>query len=378
MVDGDDIKKCTLWEPLWKDEEHNNPTDSELGDKVIRNAAWEVEEIIIDWDHDFEIIEWDGDSIVLLGRFKHKHSWKVRETYENPDNENELIMIATDRISTHDVVHDSIIQWKWKSLTQISNFWFDELKNAYPTNHIRTQIVENPIWPEDFPEELKERSVIVKKLKALPIEAIVRWYLYWSALKGYNAETWLLATWEDIWRDLKKCSKFEEPRFTPSTKSDSWDKNVDFVEMINVLSGWLLENGYQNINPTKLANQIKEYSILMYNHANKIAQEKWIIIWDTKFEFWLDKDWNLTVIDEVLTPDSSRFWTKKGFQEWVEPESFDKQPVRDYVEAYWKENSDENWKKLWEKGFKKYPVELPQEVIEACQERYIKMWIVFS
>jgi phosphoribosylaminoimidazole-succinocarboxamide synthase len=116
----------------------------------------------------------------------------------------------------------------------------------------------------------------------------------------------------------------------------------------------------------------------MYNHANKIAQEKWIIIWDTKFEFWLDKDWNLTVIDEVLTPDSSRFWTKKGFQEWVEPESFDKQPVRDYVEAYWKENSDENWKKLWEKGFKKYPVELPQEVIEACQERYIKMWIVFS
>lgn len=372
MTDNLSKKPGIDWTVLVEGEIHNNPTEPQTGDEVGE---------IIDWDFDFEIIDEVKEDVVLPARFQHTHSWKVRESYENPDNPEQLILIATDRISTHDVVHDSIVPWKWESLTQISNFWFNELKNEYKTNHIRSHVVENPVWPEDFPEELKARSVIVKKLKALPVEAIVRQYLFWSALGWYNKETWLLATWEDIWKWLQKCSKFENPRFTPSTKSDWWDINVSFDVMVWKLKEWLVENNYKDVDAFILAKRIEGYSTIIYNHANKIAQEKWIIIWDTKFEFWLDDEWNLYVIDELVTPDSSRFWKQEWFEEWKEPESYDKQPVRDYVIAFWKshpERTDKNWKHYWEEGFKWYPIELSPQVIEACQERYIKMKIAFS
>ena len=341
---------------------------------------WVNDRVIDDTRGDISTILKDNKETIinLPKRYKHLHSWKVRETYENPENSNELMMIATDRISTHDIVHDSIIPWKWEILTKISNFWFKEFKNNYSTSNIKTQIVEDAIWPEDFPETLKQRTVIVKKLKALPVEAIVRWYLYWSARKWYDTEVWLLKTWENVWKNLEKCSKFNSPLFTPSTKSDDWDVNVDFNWMIKELESWLIKNNDINVNVKQLADEIKNTTIIMYNHANNVAVEKWIIIWDTKFEFWLDNKWNLVVIDEVLTPDSSRFWAEQWFKEWVEPKSSDKQWVRDYIIFYWKKYPDKNWNKYGTKKFEKYPVKLPENVIKKCQMKYLQMWKLFN
>ena len=212
------------------------------------------------------VIEKNGEkSVTLPDRYKYIHSWKVRETFEHPDFPDQLMIIATDRISTHDIVHKGTIPWKWEVLTQISNFWFEKFKTNPSTSHIKTHVVENPVWPDDFPEELKSRTVIVKKLKALPIEAILRWYLYWSALKWYNTETWLLKTWEDVWKNLKKSSKLKEPLFTPSTKSNSWDVNIDFDWMVLKLEEWLPKNGFGNIDASALANKIREYTILNPN-----------------------------------------------------------------------------------------------------------------
>lgn len=338
----------------------------------------EVINIVNKWE---EIAKEEKNLINLPERYKHIHSWKVRETYENPDNPEELLIIATDRISTHDVVHKNLIPWKWKTLTTISKYWFSELEKDERTKDIKTQIVKDATWPEDFPEELKERTIIVKKLKALPIEAIVRLYLYWTALKWYNSETWLLATWEDIWKWLKKCSKLTESMFTPSTKEKTWDVNINFNNMLSNLRTWLDENGYESKNAQELAEEIKRQSILMYDFINSKANEKWIIVWDTKFEFWLDENWNLVVIDEVWTPDSSRFWKKEWLKEWEEPESYDKQKARDEVIEYWKthpENVDINWKHYWEDKFKGYPIKISDDWVLDCQIRYAKMEVLFS
>ena len=312
------------------------------------------------------LVKWI-DKPNLPERYKHTHSWKVRETYENPDNPEQLIIIATDRVSTHDVVHKTPIQWKWTTLTQISNFWFDYLKNHEDTKDIPTQIVEPQSFPSDFPEELKSKTIIVKKLEALPIEAIVRWYLYWTALKWYDKESWKLKTWEFIWEWLEKCSEFDEPKFTPSTKEKVWhDVNVDFDFMVKKLTehfDWDIEKAQ------KIATQVRDYSLLMYKTANEYAISKWMVIWDTKFEFWLDPQWKLCIIDEVLTPDSSRFWSADSVVPWQEPESFDKQYVRDYVEK----ESKKLWKKPWD-----IALELPEEVVNVTVKKYWKMANLFN
>ena len=225
-------------------------------------------------------------------------------------------------------------------------------------------MVENPIFPDDFPEELKEKTTIVKKVKPLPIEAIVRWYLYGSALKWYNKETWKLSTWQFVGKWLQKCSKFDEPIFTPSTK---WKKdiNINFDDMHKILEPWLKENWYENIDAKLLAEKIKETSLKIYKFASKKALEKQDILWDTKFEFGLDKNWDLVLIDEILTPDSSRYWDAKTFQEWKEPKSSDKQYVRNEVMKIWTNNPRSDWKK--------YPVKLSYEVINNTKEIYNKM-----
>jgi len=231
----------------------------------------------------------------LPKRYKKTHSGKVRETYQHPDADNLLIMFATDRISTHDVIHTWLVPWKWKTLTRMSDFWFDNFSKNSDTWNIPNQLAPREKFPDDFPEQYMESAIIVKKMKPLPIEAIMRWYLYGSALKGYNKNTWKLATWEFVWKWLDKCSKFDTPLFTPSTKSNWWDENVNFEQMVSTLEQWLIDNKYENINALELANQVKDYSERLYKRANTVSQEKWLILWDTKFEFGLDVNGKLTL-----------------------------------------------------------------------------------
>lgn len=295
----------------------------------------------------------------LPEKYQKIHSWKVRETYVNPDNENELLIIATDRISTHDVVHKSLIPWKWTALTRISNHFFDVLSKDEKTKHIPSQMVNPQTFPGDFPQELMERTIVVKRLKALPIEAIVRWYLYWSALKWYNAETWYLATWEYVWKDLVKCSKFNEPLFTPSIKVEKWhDVNVDYDQMVQELVKFF-DGDEEKAN--YVANQIKEYSMVIYKTINEYATKRWVTLWDTKFEFWMDNEWKIYLIDEICTPDSSRYWTTSSIIPWKEPISHDKQPVRDEVV----ERSRILWKKAWDVS-----LYLSQDVIRQTMKVY--------
>lgn len=302
------------------------------------------------------------DKPILPERYKHFHTWKVRETYINPDNENELIIIATDRISTHDVVHNSLIPGKWTCLTQISNHWFDVLSKDERTKHIPSQMISPQKFPDDFPEEYKSRAIVVKRLKALPIEAIVRWYLYGSALKWYNAETWYLATWEQVWSGLDKCSKFSSPLFTPSIKmKEEHDVNVDFAWMLNKLKEFF---DWDEDKALEYAKKIEEYSMTIYKVINEYAQKKWVTLWDTKFEFWIDENGELYIIDEICTPDSSRYWTSHTIVEWQEPVSHDKQAVRDYVV----EESEKQWKKAWEVA-----ITLTPEVINKTVVTYSDM-----
>lgn len=308
------------------------------------------------------------DKPILPERYKHFHTWKVRETYINPDNENELIIIATDRISTHDVVHNSLIPGKWTCLTQISNHWFDVLSQDERTKHIPSQMISPQKFPDDFPEEYKSRAIVVKRLKALPIESIVRWYLYWSAFedkntwKKYDKVTWYLPTWEQVWSGLDKCSKFSSPLFTPSIKVEKWhDVNVNFTDMVKKLVDffeWDIEKALT------IAEKIRKYSLTIYNVVNENAQKKWVTLWDTKFEYWLDENWELYIIDEICTPDSSRYWTSDTIVEWQEPVSHDKQAVRDYVVK----ESKKVWKKAWEVA-----ITLTPEVINKTVVTYSDM-----
>lgn len=312
--------------------------------------------------------------VALPARYNHIHGGKVRETYENPDNVNELIMIATDRISTHDVVHKNRIPGKGKVLTQVSNYWFDYFKTQEETKDIPTQLVENAVFPADFPEEYKNRAVIVKKLSPLPIEAIMRWRLYGSALddnkgKKYDPVTGKLATGEFVGKWLKKWSEFNEPQFTPSTKGKV-DVNINFEDMVKILETRLQDNYPQWVGRAQsYAEQIRDYSAMMFVTARDHALEKWIILADTKFEFAIDAQGVLHIIDEVLTPDSSRYREAEWYIEGTEPVSFDKQDTRIYVM--------DTWKKMG-KTKEKPSLSLPQEVVEKTQKRYNTIEEVFG
>ena len=311
-------------------------------------------------------------------RYTHLYSGKVRETYQHPDFKNVLIIIATDRISTHDVIHKSEIPGKWETLTQISNYWMEVFAKDDRTSHIPTQQTYITDWPEDFPEELKTRSIMVKKAIPMPTESIVRGHLYGSAHNWYNSETGCLETWEFIWKWLKKCSKLSEPMFTPSTKSNEKDVNINFDDMPYEIWKWLEEIWRKELDPIELANQVKEYSLLLFEVAREKAKEKWYTLADTKFEFGLDAQWKLMLIDETCTPDSSRFWVTISVIEDKEPESWDKQPVREEVVAYWKKNPDKNGKYYREEWFEKYSITLSDWTRYETSERYGGMKVVFS
>ena len=321
----------------------------------------------------------DEDQIINLPpKYKHLYSWKVRELYEYPGNPDLQIIISTDRISTHDIVHKNTIPWKGKVLTQISRYWFDKIQEDSRTSHIPTQMVEDVEWPDDFPEYLRKRSVIVKKAIPIPVECIARSYHYGSAENGYNPETGCLKTGEQVWTWLKKCSKYDKVRFTPSTKSNSWDVNINFEQMVMVLWAWLIEQWRTDLDARQLAEQLKEHTLAVHEVTSEDAESKGIIVGDQKQEYGIGPDGKIMIIDEICTPDSGRLWKKETVKEGEEPESYDKQPVRDEVLRIWEKIPDEHGRVKWDEWWKKYPVWLSEGPIWECSQRYNHMDRLFS
>jgi len=264
---------------------------------------------------------------------------KVRDIYETND---ELLLIVTDRISAFDYVLPESIPNKGICLTQISKFWFDHFKDTVPSHVISDNVV-------DFSEELQEygdvlvgRSMLVKKAEVFPVECIVRGYISGSAWKSYQKDGTVCGI--KLPGGMKESDKFDEPLFTPSTKAESGhDINISFEKMKEIIGN-------------ESAEKIKELSLKIYKEGAAYALEKGIIIADTKFEFGKIGD-QIILVDEVLTPDSSRFWPADLYEPGKSQPSFDKQYVRDYLTSTgWDKNSD--------------PPSLPDEVIAETQKKY--------
>jgi phosphoribosylaminoimidazole-succinocarboxamide synthase len=271
---------------------------------------------------------------------------KVRDTYDLGES---LLIIATDRLSAFDVVLPVGIPDKGKVLNQISAYWFEQTKNIIP-NHVIETVYDvkslDKYLPAakrfKYPEYLAGRSMVVKKVKRLPVECVVRGYLAGSGWAEYKKSATICGI--PIPKGMQESQELTEPIFTPTSKADTGHDEPMTLDGVKQLIG------------SNLAQQVKEKSIAIYSFARKQAREKGIIIADTKFEFGLDGD-KLIIIDEMLTPDSSRFWDEKRYKVGQSQPSYDKQPVRD-----WLENS----------GWNKAPPApmLPPEVVESTATIY--------
>ena len=266
------------------------------------------------------------------------HRGKVRDIYE-VDAER-LLIVQTDRISAFDMILSEPVPEKGKILTALSAFWFEKLSHVI-RNHLTGIAPESVVTERD---EVEGRAFVVKKLKPLPIEAIVRGYIVGSGWKEYVKSGTVCGI--SLPKGLKEAEKLPEPIFTPSTKAEvgEHDVNISFEEMTRLVGG-------------EIAQKVKKAAIALYSEAAEYALSKGIIIADTKFEFGLDEAGNLYLIDEILTPDSSRFWPRDGYVVGKNPPSFDKQYVRDWLEA-------QDWDK-------KMPApKLPLDVIRRTGEKY--------
>ncbi|KAK9711097.1 Bifunctional purine biosynthetic protein ade1 [Basidiobolus ranarum] len=270
---------------------------------------------------------------------------KVRDVYRV--DEKTILFVATDRISAFDVIMKNPIPGKGKILTQLSNFWFDFLKDVLPNHLLTTDFEKMPDIVKQYRDQLEGRCLLVKSLKIHPIEAIVRGYISGSGWVEYQKQ----GTVCDIKlpEGLSESQVLEKPLFTPSTKADYGDHD-------------------ENIHPSKVAGIIgeanakamEEAAIKLYVKARDYAYERGIIIADTKFEFGADEEGNLILADEVLTPDSSRFWPLDKYEAGRGQDSFDKQYLRDYLLSI---NYD-----------KKTPIELPEDVIQNTLNKYIEAY----
>ncbi|MCQ4241735.1 phosphoribosylaminoimidazolesuccinocarboxamide synthase [Stutzerimonas stutzeri] len=244
------------------------------------------------------------------------YSGKVRDLYEIDDRR--MLMVATDRLSAFDVILAEPIPEKGKILTAISNFWFDKLKHLVP-NHFTGDKVEDVVSAAELPL-VEGRAVVAKRLKPVAVEAIVRGYIVGSGWKEYQKSGTVCGI--PLPAGLKEAAKLPQPIFTPSTKAavGDHDENISFEQCEAVIG-------------KELAAQVREVSIALYSAAVEYAATRGIIIADTKFEFGLDENGTLTLMDEALTPDSSRFWPADSYREGSNPPSFDKQFVRDWLES---------------------------------------------
>ncbi|WP_022653791.1 phosphoribosylaminoimidazolesuccinocarboxamide synthase [Aquaspirillum serpens] len=251
-----------------------------------------------------------------LNSLKKIYSGKVRDLYEIDDKR--MLMVATDRLSAFDVILNEPIPEKGKILTAISNFWFAKLQHVVP-NHLTGDNVADVLSGDDL-AQAEGRSVVAKRLKAIPVEAIVRGYLAGSGWKEYQQHGSVCGI--ALPAGLREADKLPEPIFTPSTKAavGDHDENISFAQCEALIG-------------TELANKVRETAIALYMAAAEYAASRGIIICDTKFEFGLDEEGTLTLMDEALTPDSSRFWPADSYAPGSNPPSFDKQFVRDWLEA---------------------------------------------
>ncbi|HEY8331691.1 MAG TPA: phosphoribosylaminoimidazolesuccinocarboxamide synthase [Pseudomonas sp.] len=244
------------------------------------------------------------------------YSGKVRDLYEIDDKR--MLMVATDRLSAFDVILAEPIPEKGKILTAISNFWFDKLKDLVP-NHFTGDKVEDVVPAAELPL-VEGRAVVAKRLKPVAVEAIVRGYIVGSGWKEYQKSGTVCGI--ALPAGLKEAAKLPQPIFTPSTKAavGDHDENISFEQCEAIIG-------------KELAAKVRDTAIALYSAAVEYAATRGIIIADTKFEFGLDEDGTLTLMDEVLTPDSSRFWPADSYVEGQNPPSFDKQFVRDWLES---------------------------------------------
>jgi phosphoribosylaminoimidazole-succinocarboxamide synthase len=272
------------------------------------------------------------------------HQGKVRDIYDIDDEK--MLIVTTDRLSAFDVIMTEPIPNKGRVLTQMANFWFNKLDNIVP-NHLLSDDPKNYVSEEDA-HQIEGRSIVVKKLKPIPIEAIVRGYLVGSAWSEYQNKGMVCGI--KLPENLQQASKLETPIFTPSSKAKvgEHDENISLAEC-NTLIG------------EELVGQISQISLSLYKVASDYAESKSIIIADTKFEFGLDANGKIYLIDEVLTPDSSRFWPKEKYQLGISPPSFDKQFVRDWLESI-------EWDKL-----PPAPM-LPNEIIANTAKKYLEAY----
>lgn len=257
-----------------------------------------------------------GITTTQLTSLKKIYSGKVRDLYEIDDKR--MLMIATDRLSAFDVILDEPIPEKGKILTAISNFWFDKLKNVVP-NHLTGDRAEDLVSAADLPQ-VQGRGVVAKRLTPVPVEAIVRGYLAGSGWKEYQQSGTVCGI--TLPAGLQEASQLPEPIFTPSTKAavGDHDENISFARCEEIVGA-------------ELAAKVRDTAIALYQAAAEYAASRGIIICDTKFEFGIDEHGVLTLMDEALTPDSSRFWPADSYVAGSNPPSFDKQFVRDWLEA---------------------------------------------
>jgi phosphoribosylaminoimidazole-succinocarboxamide synthase len=276
-----------------------------------------------------------------LATLRRIHQGKVRDIYEI-DAEHMLI-VTTDRLSAFDVVLPDPIPGKGSVLTRISRFWFDRTRHLVP-NHLTAYPLERAVPNADERRPLVDRSMVVKRLRALPIEAVVRGYLIGSGWKDYEQSGGVCGI--SLPSGLRLADRLPEPIFTPATKAElgAHDENIPYERVVALVG-------------RGLAEQVRATALALYRFAAEHALARGIIIADTKFEFGVDEAGHLTLIDEALTPDSSRFWPIDAYRAGVSPPSFDKQFVRDYLETL-------DWNK------RAPGPSLPSEIIERTSAKY--------
>lgn len=269
---------------------------------------------------------------------------KVREIYDNGDS---LIMVATDRISCFDVILKNKITKKGTVLTQMSRFWFDMTKDILPNHMISVDVKDMPEYFQQ--EKFDGNSMMCRKLQMLPVECIVRGYITGSGWASYQKTGKVCGI--ELPEGLKESDKLPEPIYTPSTKAEigDHDENISFEQSIDHLEKHFPGKGRE------YAEKLRDYTIALYKKCAEYALAKGIIIADTKFEFGLDEEGNIVIGDEMLTPDSSRFWPVEGYEAGHGQPSFDKQFARDWL----KENPDNDWT-------------LPEEIVEKTIGKYLQ------
>ena len=267
------------------------------------------------------------------------HAGKVRELYAL--DADRLLMVATDRISAFDFVLDSLIPDKGRVLTQLSQWWFGQL----------TDLVENHVLSTDVPEPVRGRAVVCERLEMIPVECVARGYLTGSGWLEYQASRTVCGV--PLPEGLVDGSRLPEPIFTPATKAalGDHDENVDFATVASTVG-------------TETAERIRDLTLAVYARAEGVARERGLLLADTKLEFGVRRDGTIVLADEVLTPDSSRFWDAAGWQPGGRLESFDKQYVRDWLlhESGWDRTSGDA------------PPPLPRAVVEATRAKYLQAY----